>query len=43
MEGGDKSEDWSGWYKANLAVADERFDQHHKRLRSRTSCALPPD
>lgn len=31
--GGDKSEDWSGWYKANIPVAEKRFDEHQERLR----------
>jgi hypothetical protein len=33
LVGGDKGEDWSGWYKANIPVADERFDEHQERLR----------
>lgn len=30
--GGDKSDDWNGWYRANVPVADERFDEHQHRL-----------
>ena len=32
LVGGDKSDDWDGWYKANIPVADERFDEHQHRL-----------
>lgn len=35
LVGGDKSEDWSGWYQANTPVADERLDEHQKRLRDK--------
>jgi hypothetical protein len=34
LVGGDKSEDWNGWYKRNLPIADDRFDEHQ--------AALPP-
>jgi len=30
--GGDKSDDWDGWYDANIPIADERFDEHQQRL-----------
>ena len=33
--GGDKSEDWKGWYERNIPIADESFDEHQKRLRER--------
>ena len=29
---GDKSDDWDGWYDANIPVADERFDEHQQCL-----------
>jgi hypothetical protein len=29
---GDKSTDWSGWYRDNIAVADDLFDRHLARL-----------
>jgi hypothetical protein len=29
--GGDKSDDWKGWYKKNIPVADDRFDEHLAR------------
>ena len=25
LVGGDKSDDWTGWYKVNIPIADERF------------------
>ncbi len=30
--GGDKSDDWSGWYSKNIPIADERFDKHQQTL-----------
>jgi hypothetical protein len=30
--GGDKSEDWDGWYKANVPMADDRFEEHQARI-----------
>lgn len=30
--GGDKSRDWSGWYRTNIPVADARFDEHQARI-----------
>ena len=32
LVGGDKSEDWKGWYKVNVPIADERFDEHQARI-----------
>jgi len=29
---GDKTNDWEGWYKDNIPVADKRFDRHLKNL-----------
>jgi hypothetical protein len=34
LVGGDKSEDWQGWYVRNVPVADDRFDQHQAALTS---------
>ena len=31
--GGDKSSDWSGWYRANVPIADDRFDEHQKKVK----------
>jgi len=30
---GDKSRSWKKWYEANVPVADDRFDEHTKRLK----------
>lgn len=32
LVGGDKSEDWKGWYKLNIPIADDRFDEHQARI-----------
>lgn len=32
LVGGDKSNDWKGWYEANIPVADDRFDEHQARI-----------
>ncbi len=32
LAGGDKSEDWKGWYVRNIPVADERFEAHQAAL-----------
>jgi hypothetical protein len=38
--GGDKSEDWKGWYGTNIPIADDRFDEHQAKIaRQRTSKA----
>ena len=34
LVGGDKSTDWSGWYRANIPIADDRFDEHQAKVRS---------
>jgi len=31
--GGDKSNDWSGWYVRNIPIADEMYDEYLKGLR----------
>lgn len=28
LVGGDKSDNWKGWYEANIPVADDRFHEH---------------
>lgn len=33
LVGGDKSKDWKGWYKRNIPIADDRFDEHQARIR----------
>jgi hypothetical protein len=32
LVGGDKSEDWKGWYKENVPIADDRLDEHQARI-----------
>ncbi len=34
LVGGDKSDDWSGWYRVNIPIADDRFDEHQSGLGS---------
>lgn len=35
LVGGDKSDDWSGWYEKNIPIADHRFDEHQERLKAK--------
>jgi hypothetical protein len=32
LVGGDKSGDWGGWYRRNVPIADDRFDEHQATL-----------
>ena len=32
LVGGDKSDDWKGWYDSNIPIADDRFDEHQTKL-----------
>jgi hypothetical protein len=32
LVGGDKSGDWRGWYRRNVPIADDRFDEHQAGL-----------
>ena len=32
LVGGDKSDDWKGWYDTNIPIADDRFDDHQADL-----------
>ncbi len=32
LVGGDKSDDWRGWYDNNIPIADDRFDDHQAKL-----------
>jgi hypothetical protein len=42
LVGGDKSKDWKGWYKVNIPIADDRFDEHQARIaRSEARKAQP--
>ena len=43
LVGGDKSDDWSGWYEKNIPTADDRFDDHQANLKAkRTSVKKQP-
>ena len=32
LVGGDKSDDWRGWYRRNIALADDRLDEHQAQF-----------
>lgn len=32
LVGGDKSDDWRGWYDRNVPIADDRLDEHQAKL-----------
>jgi len=32
LVGGDKSDNWAGWYEANIPIADERFEKHQATI-----------
>ena len=32
LVGGDKTNDWKGWYKRNIRVADELYDRHLRSI-----------
>ena len=32
LVGGDKSTDWSGWYRTNIPIADDRFAEHQASI-----------
>ena len=32
---GDKSDEWTGWNKLNIPIADEHFDEHQDKIRER--------
>lgn len=42
LVGGDKSDDWSGWYDANIPIADDRFDEHQARLEADAKASKQP-
>jgi hypothetical protein len=33
--GGDKADDWSGWYERNISTADDLYDEHLQNLKER--------
>jgi len=35
LVGGDKSNDWNGWYQVNIPIADERYTEHQNRIDKR--------
>ncbi len=37
LVGGDKSDNWRGWYEVNIPLADDRFDDHQDKLASKRS------
>lgn len=39
LVGGDKSSDWSRWYRVNIPIADNRFDEHQAAVRSKAAKA----
>jgi hypothetical protein len=39
LVGGDKSDDWQGWYETNIPIADDRFDEHQAELAVKRSQA----
>ena len=34
--GGDKSRDWRGWYRTNIPIADDMFDEHQRAIEAAT-------
>ncbi len=40
LVGGDKSDDWSGWYQRNIPIADDRFDEHQARVTKEIGAAI---
>src|SRR4051812_8756296 len=32
--GGDKTDDWTGWYERNIPIADRLYDEHLSELRT---------
>jgi hypothetical protein len=43
LVGGDKSDDWTRWYKENIPIADERFDEHQDKIAERRRKANKSD
>lgn len=41
LVGGDKSDDWSGWYDLNIPIADERFDEHQASIEQAETTRAP--
>jgi hypothetical protein len=32
LVGGDKSDDWNGWYTENIPIADQRLEEHQAKI-----------
>jgi hypothetical protein len=41
LVGGDKTNDWKGWYRRNVRLADERYDRHLRSLGTEDSWRSP--
>lgn len=39
LVGGDKSDDWSGWYEVNIPIAEKRYDEHQAEIDERRAKA----
>lgn len=39
LVGGDKSNNWTGWYEINIPIADDRFDEHQAALDAKQASA----
>lgn len=35
LVGGDKSDNWKGWYQTNIPIAEDRFDDHQAELEAK--------
>jgi len=42
LVGGDKSDDWRGWYDNNIPIADDRFEDHQGKLAEQAKPAHKP-
>lgn len=42
LVGGDKSDDWRGWYRRNIPLAEDRFDEHQASIKKRTKGKRSP-
>ncbi len=42
LVGGDKSDDWRGWYDNNIPIADDRFEAHQAKLAEQAKPAYKP-
>jgi hypothetical protein len=38
LVGGDKTHDWTGWYRRNVRAADQRFGQHLRSIGEEGRC-----